>query len=302
VSDIQNQVVVAQERSAESSAPVSATPSVGDLVKAAIPENKAATAAAMAPGPAAASTTPAATVKDVIMKGVEFKLLEDAAVVTTPNGTSKTISLQDCYNMIAYAFNKAVEENGAEIMLPRNCVYIRSTSKTMYVTLYYPESVQELHFQAGGVSRKYKIPTPNIVICLSLDIATNPKGDSEARIGVTKYFCTDYPLGALKIKHTTQVDHANGIYLMPFSNVYDDGKLCTGENAMPSVMPRNDLRRINWQFDVLWSSPFNNDLGLNALSGWDAGVQSWYAHLAERLTNGQKFPYDRLRGYRPAVL
>lgn len=290
MSDIQTNANVAGSGNTESSTPVPAAPAVGDLVKAAIADNKA------------VAEAPKAPVKEVMMKGVDIKLLEDAAIVTMPNGTSKTISLQDCYNMISFAFQKAVEDNGAEIMLPKNCIYIRTTSKTMYITLYYPEGTYDLHYQYGGTDRKFKIPTPNIVVCLTLDITTNSKGDAEARVTSAKYFCTDYPQGAFKVKHSTSVDHNLGLYLLPFSNIYEDAKLCTGENAMPTVMPRNDLRRLNWHFEVLWNSPFNNDLGLHAVRDWESNVQSWYVHLQERHQQGLKFPYEKLRGYRPAAI
>jgi hypothetical protein len=295
VSDVQTNANVAGPGNTESSTPVSVAPAVGDLVKAAVADNKAAEAKAVAEAPKPA-------IKDIMMKGVEIKLLEDAAIITMPNGTTKTTSLQDFYNMISFAFSKAVEDNGAEIMLPKNCIYLRTTSKSIYVTLFYPEGIYDLHYQYGGRDRKYKIPTPNVVVCLILDITTNPKGEAEARVTNAKYFCTDYPQGAFKIKHSTGVDHGNGLYLLPFSNVYEDGKLCTGENAMPTVMPRGDLRRLNWHFDVLWNSPFNNDLGLHAIGSWDAGVESWYVHLQERQQQGLKFPYDKLRGYRPAAI
>lgn len=239
-----------------------------------------------------------AEVKMVDVKGIEFKLLEDAAIVTMPNGTSKTISLQDFLNMIQGAFNKAVEENGAEIMLPRNCIYLRATSKSIYVTMYHPEGVYDLHFQSGSTDRRYKIPTPNIVICAILDLSTNSKGEVEARASTTKYFCTDVDVGALRFKHHTSVSHPDGLYLLPFSNIYDNANLCTGDNVMPTIMPRSDLRRLNWSFDVLWNSPFNNDLGLHGVA-WENSVTSWYQHLAERHSQGLKFPYEKLRGYRP---
>lgn len=300
MSDIQIAESVGVPGNTASGGEAAPQPTLGDLIKSAVADNASEAAAkAATPVQAAAEKT---AVKEVVMKGVEFKLLEDAAIVTLPNGTTKTLSLADFYNMLQFAFNKTVEENGSEIQLPKNCTYIRTSSKSMYVTLYYPEGVYDLQYHAGGSRNTYKIPTPNIVVCLILDLSTNPKGKLEARVTTAKYFCTDYPVGALRIKHTTNVDHANGLYLLPFSNIYEDAKLCTGDNVMPTVMPRNDLRRLNWHFDVLWSSPFNNDLGLHALSSWEGGVQAWYQHLRDRQVGGHKFPYERLRGYRPATI
>ena len=244
---------------------------------------------------AAAAKTEEKPKEIVTLKGMEIQLLEDGAIIGLPNGMTKTVSLQDFVTLINSSFGKVAEEAGNEVLLPRNCFYFSSTPKTLKLSLYYPEAVQTLQFQVGGPVKLYKIATPNIVVCLEMVIR-----GSKATVSAAKYFCTDHPLTSLTFKHGLNVDRGSGIYLLPFSNIYEDAKLCTGDNVMPAEMDRKDLRKENWYHDVLFNSPFNNDLGLYAVSGWDSSVESWYQFLQAEATAGRKFPYTKLRGYSPA--
>jgi hypothetical protein len=228
------------------------------------------------------------------IRGMNIQLLEDAAVLELPNGILKTISLQDFVTLVNSSFGRVAEEAGNEVLLPRNCFYFSTTPKSIKLSLYYPEAVQTLQFQSGGPVKYYKVATPNIVICLDLIIR-----GSKATVSASKYFCTDRPLATFTVRHNTAVDRTVGLYLLPFSNIYDDGKLCTGDNVMPAEMDRKDLRKANWYHDVLFNSPFNNDLGLHAVAGWDMGVEAWYRYLQEEAAAGRKFPYEKLRGYSP---
>jgi hypothetical protein len=64
---------------------------------------------------------------------------------------------------------------------------------------------------------------------------------------------------------------------MPFPNYYDSGNMCYGQNVMP-VEFKNNLKGLDYYYDVIQQSPFNSDLGINITSYRD-DIHGWFLHL-----------------------
>lgn len=122
------------------------------------------------------------------------------------------------------------------------------------------------------------------------------------KVESSRYFCTDLSVGELggRIpKNHAGVDVSAGrMYLFPFTNMYDSANMCFGNNAMQVVYPADDLRGLSWYYDMVWASPFNNDLGVKAVAR-SISPEAWYDQLAKAAEDGEAFPYEVLRGYVP---
>jgi hypothetical protein len=72
--------------------------------------------------------------------------------------------------------------------------------------------------------------------------------------------------------------------------------MCYGGNSMPSHFQDNNLQGLNWYYQFLFESPFNNDLGLRSLKE-EVVAQDWFKTLETAAKNNEPFPYEKLRGY-----
>jgi hypothetical protein len=218
----------------------------------------------------------------------DLKLFETHVEVTL-NHVTKCIALPE--------FKKVLDEllqdttPLANLALPYNTFTIGQNSSELCLSCYYPETKKEITYQARGtnIDEKFTVPFPNTVI--SHKLKAHGKG---WQVTDTKYFATD--LTVVKIPETQAfftVGSVKGLHVMPFPNFYDYATMCYGNNTMPMIHT-NNLRGLDYFYQILFIAPFNDDLGLRGVSSRNASsVRTWFQHLATL----DKFPYKELRGY-----
>lgn len=197
-------------------------------------------------------------------------------------GVMKAISFVDFKQLLD---SQLQLESKMEMMaLPYHCYMLSKSTSEIHLACYYPEQRLELKH----LTRKFpKCLMPNVVITHKL------KHDNGFwLVKDSHFFCTDkkpteLPEGKM-LDLTDSKGAANGIWLMPFPNFYNDGRMCYGGNTMPVKFGCN-LRGLDYYYQVISISPFNNDLGLRVRK-YAADIPGWFEFLAKAET----FPYDIL--------
>lgn len=233
--------------------------------------------------------------KLVDVNGQHVILLEDCVAFMIGDEKSqieKRITYEDFNAIVGAVVNHRNEQSMEGFQLPSNCFYFARSGTEINLSCYYAERIADIRH--GG--KTYTIKTPNIIISHRLTRHTNKswKVDS-AR---SRYFCTNAKVGNLPKTFIAETDHGKHIYLMPFPNTYSEGALCFGGNSMPTQFTDNNIRGLDWYYQVLFESPFNNDLGIRALAS-EPSIEGWFKRLADAAKNNTAFPYDALRGYKP---
>lgn len=226
--------------------------------------------------------------------GQEVVLLEDCVVLKLgSNGKTidKKITYEDFQAIMSKALDVRVNNSIEGFSLPSNCFYFAKSGTEIQLSCYYAENVSEIKFG----SAKYRVKFPNTIISHKLQkIAGNNNWQQRG----AKYFVTDHKVSALTKKFIYQVDHPDRVWLFPFPNTYGDGAMCYGGNSMPYQFTSGNLAGLNWYYQFLFESPFNNDLGLRSVSG-DPSITGWFNKLVTAAKEDKPFPYEDLRGFKP---
>lgn len=235
---------------------------------------------------------PEETLIDV--NGQHVILLEDCVAFMLGDEKSqveKRITYEDFHAIVSAVVNHRNEHTMEGFQLPSNCFYFGKSGNEIQLSCYYSERIAEI--QHG--SKKHTIKTPNIIISHQLTKHNSKTWRMEA--SRSRYFCTNAKVGNLPKTFINEVDHSKHVYLMPFPNTYSEGALCFGGNSMPTQFVDNNLRGLDWYYQVLFESPFNNDLGIRALAN-EPSIEGWFSTLATAAKENKPFPYEELRGYK----
>lgn len=239
------------------------------------------------------ASTPEAATPMIEVLVQEALFLEDCVVVKIGSGAAeleKKISYEDFKAILTQALGRREDEKLEGYHLPSNCFYFAKSSSQIQLSCYYQERVGEIIYG----SKKMKIKVPNLIISHVL----GRKPGNSLKVESSKYFCTNLPVNKLpQNKFINSVEPNAKIFLSPFSNTYREGNMCYGGNQMPATYTENNLRGLDYYYQFLFSSPFNNDLGINALSQGRDYVGEWYSELEKIAKAEGPFPYERLRGY-----
>lgn len=230
----------------------------------------------------------------MITSAQEVLLFGEYVQVTVGEDMKKNISYPSFLSILSKALRETATSTMTAFRLPKHCFYIATSAMELNVSCYYPEAICDLIY--GG--NTFKVATPNIIISHTLRKGT--QGSLEVwKINQAEsvYLCTNKPLSYFGKTFENSRDYSRGIWVLPFSNVYSCGKMCFGNNSMPAVVSVNDLSVLDWYYDFLWKSPFNNDLGVYEAT---LSVERWYNKLASVAKNGGSFPYELLKNYKNA--
>jgi hypothetical protein len=220
---------------------------------------------------------------------INIKMYTDCVEVDTGNSlstSSKIISINDFLKTVS---KEVVQPNSEEAFsLPPNCIRFSRTTQGIKLSTYFPAKKQDLKYKKSyDPETIYKVAAPNIILSFTLDI----KPDNSYYLKDIRYFCTD--LGAESVELLEQVptekDHLKHIWILPFSNIYNDGHMCYGGNTTPRVFSKN-LKGLHYYYTMLFDTPFNDDLSINDTT-FRGNVSSWYKILEDAET----FPYYMLR-------
>jgi hypothetical protein len=216
------------------------------------------------------------------VNGQNFTLFSSHIEVEMPNGGTKAISLGDFTSILARTVNQ--ERTLKTMLLPSNCYIFGQSLTEMKLASYYPGKVRTISHNIGKVT-KYDIPFPNIVISHSLKRKNEYWEWAEG-----KYFATSKPLSQIAERFIWEPNQAEQIWSVPFTNMYGDGRMCYGGNSLTRQF-KDNFRGLDWHFAILYTSPYNNDLGLRGLKT-SKTPEAWYQFL-----HGKKvFPYEELVG------
>lgn len=248
----------------------------------------------------AQATSPEVSPKQVEERMIDVKVqealfLEDCVVVKLGSAKAeieKRISYEDFKAIISSTLGRREDEKIEGFHLPSNCFYFAKSATQVQISCYYQERIAEITY----FDQKMKIKVPNIIISHVLD----RKAGQNAKVVSSRYFCTDLPVNRLpQEKFIGNLDHNKRIWLSPFSNTYQEGNMCYGNNTMPVSYPEHNFRGLDYFYQFLFTAPFNSDLGIYALSEGRDGVSRWYETLQTIATKDEPFPYHRLRGFQP---
>jgi hypothetical protein len=183
---------------------------------------------------------------------------------------------------------KDVTDKGTIYQLPYGVFYMYASEESIKLSLYYHECVRNINFR--GNERRSVVPNIIISQTLTRDKAVRAKW----RVADTRYYATNKSL--LELPRQFISSSIDGISLLPFTNVYSDARLCYGDNVRVSEITLPDMRPLNWYYEILFTAPFNNDLGIYALKSgkFKDSPAMWFEHLSTRASDGRSFPYENL--------
>lgn len=172
------------------------------------------------------------------------------------------------------------------VILPENVISISYAKNRMVLECYHPGAKRTITFEHtyGGKPIPYVIPFPNTILKYTLE---QDATDTYWKVIEVIYMIT--PLKKNELPNSIKPNNSN-IFLMPFSNFYSHGTMCYGSNSMPTRINQEDLTTLNYYYTVIFSSPFNSDLGIKGVVGYTR-PRSFYSFLSTQET----FPYNLLK-------
>jgi hypothetical protein len=227
----------------------------------------------------------------VEVSGQHVIMLEDCVQIMLGDNLSqveKRISYEDFATIVGAVVNRRNNDSMEGFQLPANCFYFAKNAAVMNISCYYAESVRQIQY---GTS-KFELKMPNTIISHQLTKASV----GSWRHNGAHFLVTDAKPSTFGKQFPWDVDPSKRLFLFPFPNTYSEGHMCYGGNSMPSVFTDNNLSGLNWYYQFLFESPFNNDLGLRGVSG-EESITSWLNKLVKVAKENKTFPYENLRGY-----
>lgn len=229
---------------------------------------------------------------------LDVSVMESSVRIDLGGGTYKYISIEDFMKILSTASSKVREDVVVGYQLPSNVFFLASSGTNLYLSCYYPGGVKNLKYQRGSSKEVLDRPSaiPNIIISHKIAIESD-----KLTMQSSQYFCTDLPVSSLPGEFLTRPAHEKRVFLLPFTNTYGSANMCFGQNSMPTTFTNGVLKGLHWYYQYLFESPFNDDLGLNAIDRekFSGPPQEWYSLLATKAEGGESFPYDMLRGFTP---
>jgi hypothetical protein len=226
---------------------------------------------------------------EVLLQDVQ--IFQDHVRVTLSGGVEKSISLDEFRTILNTAVGRAEETKLDGFNLPAHVFYFAKSGSELQLSCYYATRVAVIQY----FQEKIKIVMPNVIVSHVLQ----KSGDRSWRMQDSKYFCTDFTVSKLPRDFIYRVDHSKHIFLLPMSNTYNEARMCFGHNSMPKQFMENNLRGLDWYYQYMFESPFNDDLGIIATS-YGYRVSDWYRFLEKIAADNKPFPYEKLTGFAPA--
>lgn len=228
------------------------------------------------------------------IQGIPIDLLEESVRITLGPSFYKFVSYVDFISSLRSLIDKDTNSSKLqEYILAPNTFHLSVGLDRIEMSMFYPECVRDLIY--GSAQRKSVIP--NIIISHALKLQSG----TDWRVVDTKYWSTNKTLPEIVRKSYLSASGKPAyLSIMPFTNVYTDGNLCFGSNVRILNIKGGDFKPLHWYYEMLFTSPFNNDLGISALkssSPYRSDIAAWYKHLADLATKKEPFPYEQLSAF-----
>lgn len=221
---------------------------------------------------------------------MKIDLFDDCAHIQRHGSNlKKPVSIKDLVSVLSESAQGVLNFSRAETLrLPENCYLTAYAGSNLNLALYYPERPVKLRHINSGKETEYEIMMPNIVIHLVLKVSNN---GAKHEISHVFYYSTPVAKDDLP---TTIPGRLSGVFnYMPFPNCYENYTLCMGANHMFTMVEGGDLRLFQAYYQVLASSPFNNDLRLmNVRHDSGDGNRGWFSKMAQVYKDEKRFPYE----------
>ena len=218
-------------------------------------------------------------------------LFTEKSALITAGKFEKRISIEDFYLLLGRQITKTTESDGKSFSLPVGCVVFEQKFKKIRLVCFYPETIKEVTYKNGDGSnvttKAYKIPFPNLLIQVTLKEQDNGDWLGDPPL----YYVSSEPLSRIidSVKTNSVSPQLDNIFIVPFTNFYDNGTMCYGTSNYFSRFSNNDLRGINYYYQVIFDSAFNNHLGIHNIN-FKGGMKDLLTHLSTLET----FPYHLL--------
>lgn len=176
--------------------------------------------------------------------------------------------------------------------IPTRTYLVKESKDTLKIGMYEEGSVKTIQYHQRGANaaKEVTIPFPNFVVTATLEKklkdSTNMWFCNPDNV---KFFATSKKVYELGENFITSRDPANKIWTMPMPNFYGGANMCIGYNSVSHYLPLTDLSGLARYFDILYNSPFNDDLSIRDLRE-AMNVHSWIEFLSTRT----EFPYESL--------
>lgn len=229
--------------------------------------------------------TPVETREVLAQEAVFFT---NCVMVKLSGGLEKYISYRDFMAIVRNISDELENATLEGFSLPANTFYFAHGGDTINLSCYYASRVSPLKYNSSQMD----IMMPNIIISHQLHRVT---GKEEWVCRGTRYFSTDVSVGNLPKTFIFASSHSERVYGFPMSNTYSEGNMCYGGNQMPNKFLDRNLRGLDWYYQYLWESPFNDDLGIRACR--EVSPSAWYTLLKGVAAKNEPFPYNLLRGW-----
>jgi hypothetical protein len=223
------------------------------------------------------------------LQGVVAKILPEFVQLVFADGLTTEISHADYLATLSASLSVA-DEGGQSFWLPPNTLMFQKSATQIKVAMMYPEGVYDINY--AGDSRPRIMP--NLVITVTAKRHTDKVytiAPDDVFFLATKYTPESIPRSSFPAAGSA------GFRTAPTTNIYNTGRMCFGNNPWLKEVVLPDLRPLHSFFYTFTNSPFNNDLGVNSLSGdgRSYSVSSWFNLLAEIAAKPNKsqvvFPY-----------
>jgi hypothetical protein len=229
--------------------------------------------------------------EELELEGITADFLQESVRLHLGNDYYKYVSYEDFLTTISSIINEETNVQTAQpIWFPPGVFFFAKNTLSIKISSYYPECIREVQY----LSHKRKSVVPNIIISHELKMSSADK----ARSVSTKYLVTNKQLSELPRRFYNSPSDP-GMSTMPFGNCYSGGDLCFGSNVKIVDFTLPDLRSLHWYYEMLFTTPFNNDLGIGALKTqkFRSNNALWYEYLAELAAKGSPFPYKDLNNF-----
>jgi hypothetical protein len=202
---------------------------------------------------------------------------EDGTVVVNMNGVEKKVAFNSFQRFITEDFQE--KESGSDkpqpaatstVQMPLGLLYLSDTGKrgvTRHISgaMLYPEQTLFVRHVHGDPDEQYRIPLPRTLISFRL-MADSTDYRYAFLSDSVRYNATWEPISGLRNLDRTSDKRS----VLPIPNMYDTGRMCFGKVSLPTRIPPTDLRQLEWLYDLIADSPFNNDLAIRDVELFNA--------------------------------
>lgn len=233
------------------------------------------------------------TFKEAVMNTMNPKVhvqtvnLYEDAVGMMHAGVEKFISIHDFMRCVQTSMGEEAEtDNTPAMVMPSNLLLFGRNKDTIEINVHWPEKDSTLVHLAGGES-KYKVRMPKVIIYFKL----RKEGDFWM-VQSVKYFCTEkegIDLVGMTPSFIRNLGDKDHVYPLPIPNMYDDCRMCFGQNIPPSKFGSN-LKGLDYYYHVIEESSFNNDLSIRG-NRVSSTPKEWLRYWQDK----KAFPYSDMR-------